>query len=84
MNAMELQKTNLNDYALPLMQIERLAKEIHALCLEHKYEEARLLAQKLCVEGRLLQHVLLLMDEKEKESYANPKEFQARQVSVHS
>lgn len=81
---MESQKNSINDYAMPLMQIERMAKQIHNLCLEHKYEEARLITQKLCVEGRLLQHVLLLMNEKEKESYANPKEFQAWQVSIHS
>lgn len=53
----------LNDYAQPLMQIERLAKEIHHLCLNNDYEAARLKAQTLCVEGRLLQHVLIIMQE---------------------
>jgi hypothetical protein len=65
MNATDSQKANINDYAMPLMQIERLAKQIHNLCLERKYEEARLLAQNVCVEGRLLQHVLYIMEEGE-------------------
>lgn len=54
------------DYAMPLMVIERYAKEIHNLCLEHKYVDARLLAEKLCVEGRLLQHALYVMNEQQR------------------
>lgn len=68
---MGLQKAELIDYALPLITIERLAKEIHNLCLEHKYEDARLIAQMLCAEGRMLQHTLHILDEKERESRAN-------------
>ena len=74
---MDSQKVDIVDYAMPLMQIERMAKQAHALCLEGKYGEARLLAQQLCVEGRLLQHVLYIMEEKEKERHANPNEIQA-------
>lgn len=55
----------INDYAQPLIQIERLQKSIHAKCLEGKYEEARQLAQELCVEGRILQHTLQIMEEEE-------------------
>lgn len=55
----------INDYAQPLIQIERLQKDIHAKCLEGQYEEARQLAQALCVEGRILQHVLHIMEEEE-------------------
>jgi hypothetical protein len=51
------------DYAEPLMKIEKLAKQIHYLCLEHEYETARTKAQELCVEGKLLQSVLVLMQE---------------------
>jgi hypothetical protein len=51
------------DYAMPLIQIEKLAKEIHQLCLSHEYEKARLKAESLCVEGRLLQHTLSIMEE---------------------
>ena len=74
---MDLQKADITDYAMPLMQIERMAKQIHDLCLEHKYGEARLLAQHMCVEGRLLQHVLYIMDEKEKERHADPNTIHA-------
>lgn len=66
MSVTDLQRSDLTDYAMPLMQIERMAKQIHDLCLEHRYEEARLLTQHLCVEGRLLQHILQLMGEQEK------------------
>lgn len=76
-NAMDLQKADINDYAMPLMQIERMAKQIHDLCLEYKYEEARHLVQSLCIEGRLLQHVLLIMEEKEQERHANTQTVQA-------
>jgi len=31
----------ITDYAMPLIQIERMTKVIHDLCLEHKYGEAR-------------------------------------------
>lgn len=63
---MDLQKADLIDYALPLIKIERLAKDIHDLCLEQRYEEARINAQLLCVEGRMLQHTLQLMDEQQR------------------
>lgn len=53
----------INDYAQPLMNIERMAKEIHHLCLNRDYEAARNKAQQLYVEGRLLQHVLRIMEE---------------------
>lgn len=55
------------DYAMPLIKIERFAKEIHSMCLEHRYEEARQEAMLLGVEARLLQHTLSIM----KESYAD-------------
>lgn len=57
-------KEDIVDYAMPLMKIERMAKEIHSLCLEHKYVDARELALKLGVEARVLQHTLQLMDER--------------------
>lgn len=55
----------INDYAQPLIQIERLQKDIHARCLDGRYQEARQLAQALCTEGRILQHTLQLMEEEE-------------------
>jgi hypothetical protein len=71
----------LIDYAMPLMQIERMAKEIHDLCLERKYEEARLLAQRLCAEGRLLQHALHIMYEGE--TNAHSQRVQDQQQALH-
>lgn len=58
-----MQTEEINDYAQPLMNIERMAKEIHYLCLNRDYEAARNKAQQLYVEGRLLQHVLRIMEE---------------------
>lgn len=51
------------DYAMPLMKIERLAKEIHDLCLEQRYEDAREGALHLGTEARVLQHTLTIMQE---------------------
>lgn len=60
------------DYAMPLMKIEQMAKEIHALCLEHKYEEARELTFTLSIESRMLRAALAHLSEKEK-GYASTK-----------
>jgi hypothetical protein len=79
---MDSQKTDLNDYAMPLMNIERMAKQIHDLCLENKFDEARQKAQLLSVEGRVLQHVLTIMHEQESERYGNPQADQSRQAGV--
>lgn len=49
------------DYAMPLIKIERLSKEIHDLCLEHKYDPARDKTADLIGEARVLQAVLKLM-----------------------
>lgn len=81
-SAMDLQKDELIDYAMPLMNIESMAREIHDLCLEHKYGEAELVAQVLCVEVRILQHVLRIMEEKEQHAY--PKIIQSQQPPVSS
>lgn len=79
-SGMDLQKDDLIDYAMPLMNIESMAREIHDLCLAHKYGEAGLVAQVLCVEARILQHVLRIMEEKEQHAY--PKIVQAGQPPV--
>lgn len=62
------------DYAMPLIRIERMIKEIHDLCLEHKFEEAGEQTLHLLAESRVLKHTLTLM----KEQYENPKEHQNR------
>lgn len=71
-----METTNIIDYAMPLMQIERMAKEIHDLCLDNKYEAARELTVHLGVENRILQAALALLQEKENR-FANPKSIQA-------
>ena len=53
------------DYAMPLMNIERLAKECHDLCLDHRYSEANEIALKLGVEARILSASLAIMQGKE-------------------
>ena len=53
------------DYAMPLMNIERLAKECHNLCLEQRYDEANEVALKLGVEARILSASLAIMQGKE-------------------
>ena len=52
------------DYAMPLMKVERVAKKIHDLCLEHRYEEAQEQTMFLITEARLLQITLRHMKEK--------------------
>jgi predicted SpoU family rRNA methylase len=64
------------DYAMPLIKIERMAKEIHDLCLDHKYEAAREITTHLGVENRILQATLAILEEKEK-AFANSKVIQA-------
>ena len=40
-------ENSIVDYAMPLMVIEKLAKEVHNKCLKHQYKEAQELALKL-------------------------------------
>lgn len=62
----------VTDYAMPLMKIERMAREIHDLCLARKYEKAREITLQLGVENRILQATLALMEEKEKQLHEIP------------
>jgi hypothetical protein len=80
---MDLQKTDIVDYAAPMIRMEQMLKRTHDLCLDRKYEEARDAAIELGAEARMLQHVLKLMDEKEKALYGNTKADQSRQEAVH-
>lgn len=60
-----MKEDNLIDYAMPLMKIERFAKQIHNLCLEHKYEEAQEQVMLLLAEARVLHLALQHMKEKQ-------------------
>ena len=66
----------VTDYAMPLIEIERMSRAIHNLCLEHKYGEARELTVHLGVENRILQATLALLEEKEK-AFAHTEVVQA-------
>lgn len=54
----------LIDYASPLMTIERLAKQVHDLCLNHSLAAAEEKAYELVVESRLLIQTLRHMQNK--------------------
>jgi len=54
----------LIDYATPLMNIERLAKEVHDACLHRTLSEAEERALELVTESRLLVQTLRLMQNK--------------------
>jgi hypothetical protein len=49
------------DYALPLIKIERLTKDVHALCLEQEYDLANEKTADLITEVRILQASLAIM-----------------------
>ncbi len=63
------------DYAMPLMNIERMARQVHDLCLDGRYDAAGELTLKMSVESRILQATLAIMHTKETVR-ANPKEVQ--------
>ena len=52
---------DLIDYAKPMIDMERMLREAHDLCLKGDYEGARQLAQKLSERAVQLQAILLIM-----------------------
>lgn len=52
------------DYAMPMMQIEKLMKDIHALCLDKKYKEAGEQCPEIIAQARMLTAALALMESK--------------------
>lgn len=56
----------ITDYAKPLIVIEKLAKEAHNQCLKHDYKAARETVLQMGVEVRLLQSVLVIMEENQR------------------
>ncbi len=59
-----MKEDTIIDYAMPLMKVERFAKKVHDLCLEHKYDEAQEQCALLLTEARVLQLTLKHMKEK--------------------
>jgi hypothetical protein len=56
------------DYAMPLMRIEKLMRQIHDFCLKSDYDAANALCPSIIAEARILSASLVLMDnDKEKE-----------------
>jgi hypothetical protein len=53
------------DYAMPLMNIERMAKHIHHLCLEGDLKSAQTVTIELLAESKILLNSLKHMQEKE-------------------
>jgi hypothetical protein len=54
----------LIDYATPLMNVERLVKEVHDACLHRTLSEAEEKALELVTEARILVHTLRHMQNK--------------------
>lgn len=59
-----MKETELIDYATPLMNIERLAKEAHDKCLHATLADAEEKALELVAEARILVQTLRLMQNK--------------------
>jgi hypothetical protein len=59
--------TELIDYAMPMMKIEKLMRQIHDLCLEGSYDEAGKLCLLVAVESRFLGAALAIMESKRAE-----------------
>lgn len=55
----------VTDYAMPLMNIERMAKQIHNHCLNNDYAGASELTLHLGAEVRILSASLAIMQNKE-------------------
>ena len=60
-----METVDIVDYAMPLMNIERMAREAYELCLNHDYAAASEVALRLGVEARILTAVLAIMQNKE-------------------
>lgn len=55
------------DYAMPMMKIENLMRQVHDLCLLKQYGLANNICPEIIAEARVLSASLVLMVEKEKE-----------------
>ena len=62
---MSTESTDIVDYAMPLMNIERLAKEVHHKCLKNDFKNARESVTKLVTEARMLQTTLVILEEQQ-------------------
>ena len=56
---------DITDYAMPMMQIENLMRQIHDHCLKRDYDAANSLCPEIIAEARILAASLALMEGKE-------------------
>jgi hypothetical protein len=54
----------ITDYAMPMMRIEKLMRELHDLCLKNEFGKALDKTPSLITEVRVLQASLAIMSEK--------------------
>lgn len=57
--------SNIIDYAMPMMRIEKLLKDMHNDLLENNFDEASVSAIALITEARILHNTLVLMKEQQ-------------------
>jgi hypothetical protein len=54
------------DYAMPMMKIETLMRQMHDHCLKRQYPAANALCPEIITEARVLAASLALMEQEEK------------------
>lgn len=64
-NIEKIEIEQIVDYAGPLMQIDRLARDIHDRCLHNDLKGAEELTLRLIAEGRILRTSLAIMQNKD-------------------
>ena len=60
-----MNQEELVDYAMPMMQIEKLMRKIHDFCLSGKYKDAGELCLLIAAEARILNASLAIMENKQ-------------------
>lgn len=61
----QIEVKEIVDYAMPLIRIDRLAKQIHDCCLDNDLKSAEEFALRLIAEGRILRTSLAIMQDKD-------------------
>lgn len=64
-NVEKIEVDHIVDYAMPLMQIDKLARAIHDRCLHNDLKSAEELTLRLIAEGRILRTSLAIMQNKD-------------------
>ena len=64
-NIEKVEVEQIVDYAMPLMRIDKLARQIHDRCLHNDLKGAEELTLQLIAEGRILRTSLAIMQNKD-------------------